>query len=268
MTGEILQSQLKVAPWTDAALRRLPGVQPLREDEWLLVDDAYAAQMKLREALIEGQRGKVLALSEEARPAADELLSDVLTAAGGLSGYRRQGMDILRPDGKSVRIDQGDPLATIGRICQADFCILQKPPGEDEHVLTGAILCFPASWTLAEKFMRPLSAIHAPVKPYTAQMGQRVQRMFDAVRAGRGLWRANALIYDDPSLFQPRAQGEARRDPGAEAPFIRSERQCITRLGRSGAVIFSIHTTVVARSSLSAEQARALKEHPIVHAGS
>jgi len=44
-----------------------------------------------------------------------------------------------------------------------------------------------------------------------------------------------------------------------------NERQCITRLPESDAVIFSIHTSVVAHESLTRDQAEALKAHPIVH---
>jgi hypothetical protein len=46
-------------------------------------------------------------------------------------------------------------------------------------------------------------------------------------------------------------------------PFVRSERQCLIRLPESRAVLFSIHTYVVARENLTPEQAAALREFPI-----
>ena len=55
---------------------------------------------------------------------------------------------------------------------------MQKPDGAAEHILTGAVLCFPSSWTLSEKLGKPLLRIHMPVASYDSQMGARVQRMF------------------------------------------------------------------------------------------
>lgn len=121
-------------------------------------------------------------------------------------------------------------------------------------MLVAAVLCFPASWRLDEKIGRPLTAIHAPVAVYDADVGRRVQRLFDAIRPGQPLWRANLLEYDDPALFQPRSAFDPpRRTSGPEAPYLRAERQCLLRLPRTGAVVFSIHTHVVRRADAGAE---------------
>ncbi len=56
---------------------------------------------------------------------------------------------VRRPDGVEVRLDSRFPLVTLGRLVQEDLCLMEKQ-GE-ESVLTGAILCFPASWTLGQK---------------------------------------------------------------------------------------------------------------------
>ena len=132
---------------------------------------------------------------------------------------------------------------------QEDLCILQKCG--DEHVLTGAVLCFPASWTLSEKFMRPLIGIHDPVAEYDARLATRVQRLFDGVQVGRPLWRFNALWYSDPALHQPRSSSARREAHSAEeGAYLRSERQCILRLPRTNAVIFSIHSFVLKRADV------------------
>ena len=122
---------------------------------------------------------------------------------------------------------------------------MQKPEGAEEHVLTGATLCFPAGWMLAEKLGRPLMRIHKPVAAYDEGLARRVQRLFDCVRVGQPLWRFNALRYADPMLFQPRHEGVPKYGTGQEQRFTRSERQTILRLPRTGAVVFGIHTFVV-----------------------
>jgi hypothetical protein len=98
---------------------------------------------------------------------------------------------------------------------------------------------------LAEKFLRPLLRIHAPVAPYDDDVARRVQRLFGGVRVGRPLWRANLVRHRDPALFQPVGETAKDRKEVGDEPYLRSERQCILRLPRTGAVVFSIHTTLV-----------------------
>ncbi len=243
----ILQKTLPYPPPGD----RLPGVGPLDLRDWLLVDEAFAAQMALRDDLIARRRDQVLALEASAMPAAVELLDKVVGLSRAAPGYRCGAHDVVRPDGVRVALDPGDPLACLGRLVQEDFCLLEKRGGE--HVLTGAVLCFPAGWTLSEKFLRPLSLIHAPVAAYGPGMARRVQRMFDAIRAEQPLWRANGLNYDDPALFAPRPQADPRPPGGPESPYFRSERQSILRLPETGAVVFSIHSFVLRRADLAAQ---------------
>jgi hypothetical protein len=48
----ILQTTLPFAPWMDPRTNRLPGVLPLKGDDWLRVDEAFGAQMAERDRLI------------------------------------------------------------------------------------------------------------------------------------------------------------------------------------------------------------------------
>ena len=130
--------------------------------------------------------------------------------------------------------------------------------------LTGAALAFPAGWTLAQKLDRPMMRIHVPVKPYDDDIGRRVQRLFDAMQPGRGLWRSNALRRASLALFAPRLEDDKRDFPKDEdRGYIRSERQCLIKLPRSQAIVFSIHTRIVRPESLTSEQRQALDENPI-----
>ena len=240
----ILQNQI---PFNPLQAQNLPGIQPLTPQDWLLPDDAFAAQMIVREQLLDHHREDVLVLDAGAMPAAQELLGLVLDQL-----YSRDGEQVQRADGQLVDLDWQDPLATLGRITQQDFCILEKRG--DEHVMTGAVLCFPASWTLSEKFQAPLTGIHSPVDSYNASIATRVQRLFDGVQAGRPLWRFNGLWYRNPALHQPRRQYETRDEiHDAEAEYLRSEKQMILRLPKTQAVVFCILTYVLARADVLAQ---------------
>ncbi len=253
MTGApILHDCLPFHAWMDPRLARLPGIQPLPESaDWLRMDEAYGPQMAERERLIATIPDKVHALTPPAVEPARELAALIAQRLPGL-GFSRQAGGWRCPDGRQVDDDPAAPLLTLGRLVQEDLCILQPGP-EDSHILTGAILCFPASWTLAQKIGRSLIGIHGPVDDYDATMARRVQRLFDAIHPDRPLWRANALAYADPALYQPRAEGTPHPRSDPDSGYMRSERQCLLRLPETRAVVFTIHTYQIARTSLSAE---------------
>lgn len=239
----------------------MPGVLPMPVDDWLRVDDAYAEQMALRDRSIAERGALVHQVLPEGETAARELYAKVLAEELPRLGFQVDGDGIVRPDGVRVRLDADAPLMTLGRLVQEDLCLMQPGP-DDEHVLTGAILCFPAGWTLAEKIGRPLMRIHQPVRKYDEDVGRRVQRLFDAIRPETPLWRANAHLSRAP-LFHALREDAPKDMREGEMPFIRSERQCLLRLPVSMAVVFSIHTYLVRTADLTAEQAEALEAFPI-----
>lgn len=246
----ICQTNLPHALWMHPAGQRLPGLQRLADPhDWLEIDDVYAAQMALRDRLLDTRRGEVLATRRGSGAAISELYACVLDwLAQQDDGFVVGPHAVTRPDGVTVPLETSDPqgmLATLARLVQEDLCILQRRDGADEHVLTAAALCFPASWTLNEKIGRPLTAIHAPVAPYDEALARRVQRLFDHLQVAQPVWRQNALLYEDPQLFQPRREGDPHRPMSKTPGFLRSERQCLRRLPGTGAIVFSIHTYVV-----------------------
>jgi dimethylamine monooxygenase subunit A len=243
----ILQDRLPLFPWADPATRRLPGIQPVQGRDWLRVDEAYAPQMALRDRLIAGQPEVVHALLPKARPAADELYATVLDWLRDEPGFAVGPEAVTRPDGVSVPLDPAEPLLTLGRLVQQDLCLMES--SGSEYDLTGAILCFPASWTLAQKIGRPMTGIHQPVEIYDEALAARVHRLLSAIRPEQPLWRMNFFTYDDYMLHHPRVEGDYRRQPTGKS-FVRCERQTLLRLAETQAVVFAIHTIVVDARSL------------------
>ncbi len=256
----ILQKSLPHIVWTDPRLSRLPGILPVQGDDWLRVDDAFAGQMAERDRLIANDPDAVHAMLERARPAADELMARVLEKLNTTEGYRVGQQSVLRPDGIEVALDRALPLLTLGRLVQEDLCLMQQEG--DEHVLTGAVLCFPASWSLHEKLGRRLLGIHRRVPHYTEDVAKRVQRLFEMIRPEQPLWRMNALVYVDPTLHQPGNESDPRIDR-TEGRYLRSERQCLLRLPQSNAVLFAIHTYIVLVEDLPVDARAAMATAPL-----
>ena len=238
---EILHDSL---PYDLSRKRPLPAVAPLEPEKLLIKDSAYAAQMAERERLIKDYKKDVIQLDPSAFEAAQELLDYILNLLPFLDGFTRDNHYISCPDGRSVFLNYSDPLTTLGCLLQSDFCILDKH--NEEHILKGAVLCFPSSWSLEEQFLRPLSIIHAPIKAYDQDVTRRVQRLFDGIKPQKPLWRFNELYYDRPDLYQPRTTSNRRPVlNGPDRRYLRSERQVLFRLPHTKVIVFSIHTHVL-----------------------
>ncbi|MBI1340069.1 DUF3445 domain-containing protein [bacterium] len=244
----ILQSRLGVAPWRDPLSARLPGLAPLAPKDWLIRDDAFAAQMAERDRLFASRPAATFAQTEGSEPAGAEALAAIRAHISADPGYRADDDCITRPDGVVVDTSAHPPLLAAARLVQADLVILEARSGV--HVLTAAALAFPASWRLADKIGRPMARIHQPINRIDAAMDARIERTFARLPPGLPLMRSNALGYNDPALHQPRAEGEPKPFDPALPVFVRVERQCLLKLAESGAIVFSIHTVQVPLEAL------------------
>lgn len=243
-----MQRRLPYDPSALPHMRRLPGTMPLGDAPWLMVDDAFAGQMAERDRLVAGQPGAVMAALPGSGPALEELAEVVLDELARLPGYDVAEDAVFRPDGVAVPRDV-PVLPLLARLVQADLCVME--PRGDTHTLTAAALLFPAHWSLHEKLGRSLLGIHDPVVPYDAAIGKRVQRLFDALHPDRPLWRFNLLGQEVPDLHTPNSEKAPPPRRTSRPAFLRSERQVLRRLPRTGAVVFSIHTFLVPRDELS-----------------
>lgn len=255
----ICQNTLPVAPWMDVLGARLPGLQPVAEGDWLRVDDAYAEQMAYRDHLLKERLGEVFLRVAGPAHVETALFNQVAEAVLALPGFERLEHGIRRPDG--VVVDPAREFSAViaaARLAQEDFLILEQTP--DGHVLTSGVLCFPASWTLAQKMGRNMIGIHQPVDRYNDGIARRVNRVMDVLQEGNAVWRANVLCYNDPELHQPRLEHE-RRPFDPEGPvYVRVERQALKRL-TPAAMVFSIHTYLVPLSALTEEQLQTLPDN-------
>jgi len=233
----ILNAHLPIKAWLDPKTSRLPGVQPVAINDWLQRSDALDAQIKYRRDLVARKRETVFQTTPEAEAAFAEL------------------RDIIHAEAPQDWTRSDHPLLEAAVNIQEDLCILQKQG--DAHILTAAVMCFPSSWDLRQKIGRSISSIHEPV-PEFSPVSHIVERMLSAIRVEQPLGRANFLIYTDPELHQPRGEGIAKPiDPHAPR-YIRVERQTFRRLPETHAVVFAIHTYVVAEDALSQDEHSAL----------
>lgn len=252
----ILQKSLPFAPWMEAHTLKLPGIQPIKLGDWLQIDDVYTEQLSEKHRILESQFDQVHVLDKECGPAAEELLSLILTLLPDL-GFVQVNSKIQRPDGIEISVNYSEPLVTLSQLLQEDFLIMIENAGE--HILKGGCLCFPASWDLLEKFLSPVTFIHEPVPVYDENLARRVERLLSSIRPEVPLMRGNTLRYTNPALFLPKRNSDPDRKE-IDGEFIRSERQTLVRLPKTKAIVFSIHTYVIKEKDLTVSQQASLKK--------
>lgn len=239
-----------------------PGLNPMDMIDWIVVHDDFSDQMAYRMKLLANHRDVVLACAPEAEEAARELYDMLVANLAARPDFELSGHMMTRPDGVEIALDPERPLETLNHLVAEDWCLLLPDQPSGEYRLVGAILCFPSRWLLAEKMNRPLTIIHDPVPDYDETLAKRVNRVFETLRSDRALVRCNWLVHGDPELFRPmgRQQPEVDRTEVADdGIYLRTERQSLVRLPKTGAVVFGIKTSVTRLEALTPQQAKALK---------
>lgn len=217
----------------------------------------YPAQMAERRALLGLRRAEVFGALPGSEAARRETL---LLVAGHLLADRAPWFALagamlenrLTGERWNLAAPECDPLELAGRLVQEDLCLLDPATA----TLTAAVLCFPSRWRLADKLGRDLAAIHTPVPLYAERLDRPVARFIAALAPGRLVERFNWTIHDGSDLFQPEphiAPGPAVTAGTAPARLhLRVERQTLSRLPESGAVLFTIRTRQAALAEVMA----------------
>ena len=112
-------------------------------------------------------------------------------------------------------------------------------------------MCFPSTWVLADKFAKPIADVHAPVPGFGpgTRTASLIDRIFDNLKAGHPVQRCNWSIYEVPDLHHPFSHSTHTRWTDTSGGFftgtwLRAERQTLTRLPKSGDVLFTIQIVV------------------------
>jgi hypothetical protein len=248
------------------------GLKPLDPAGWIEVDGHLEAHLAEKDRLEAGHGSSVFAAepgTEEAQQEVLALLVDHLPARFP-EIYRRTGDTMLvGPSGRAVVLAKPGvpPLKIAARLVQEDLVLMRR--GAEGWRICAASLSFPSSWSLAEKFGKPLREIHRPVPHFgpETRSDDLIERMFDKLQ-GQLVERFNWSLQPDAELYKPlssmqrddRAEKAVSRFPGidaASAAFIRVERQTVRKLPASGDILFTIRIHLDPMSALRAHPGRA-----------
>lgn len=231
------------------------GLKPLELRDWIEIDghlEAYLSEKARLYATIPELVFVEEAGTRDAQREVLDLLSTHLTSEFPriCPGERERNL-VAAGLQRVAAVDAGEaPLRTASLLVQEDLILMRK--GENGWRLAAGSLCFPSSWSLTEKFGRPLQDIHTPVPGFGrgTRNADLITRMFDNLQ-GQGVMRWNWSLQANADLYHPlsndqrneRAQKRPSKFAGDEnfaSAFIRVERQTLRKLPKSGDILFTI----------------------------
>lgn len=234
-------------PWRDGPPRFAVALKPIAPERWLL-PDTEAASLAERRRLLK-DRALTSYESEYARSAAREI------AGLACAHLRTRGLPL--PDITA----EAPALWQLAHHVSDDLVLMM--PGEDGWRVGAAVLTSPTFFSLPHAAGKTLHALHEPV-PGGEQLAARIARVFDHVRPGQVLERFNWTLQAGDDRFTPdgaplRARALAAKPGEAEALLhVRVERQTITKLAQSGAVLFTIRICLDPVAALEPKEKAAL----------
>lgn len=132
----------------------------------------------------------------------------------------------------------------FGQIWEPDFLLL-RPDASQQFQLVGGCVCFPSSWSLAEKVGHPLDFIHRPVPGLNAQLGRSIDLFLSKLAPGPAWLRHNWGLSRSPELNQHPSRTLPRLDESVALSeiWLRVEHQALVALPSSCGVLFGIRVT-------------------------
>lgn len=231
------------------------GLKPLDFDRWIEVDGFLLPHLTEKQRLYAEIPEKVFVEEDGTRDAQREVL-DLLSAhleAAHPGTHCRNGAEPIGFEGTIDRLPPAlreAPLAKASLLVQEDLILMRRD--ERGWRLAAGSLCFPSSWSLREKFGKPLQEIHEPVPGFGpgTRPAELINRMFDGLQ-GQAVERFNWSIQADDRLYHPlsnveridRATNRPSRFPDGDVnahAFIRVERQTLRKLPASRDILFTI----------------------------
>lgn len=246
------------------------ALTPLDPDQWIEVDDQLDAYLREKDQHFADQHEVVFRAHGDTVDAQDEVLEllwaylpnrypEQYTVSGSTITVTATGTAYGRDDFADR------PLELAARLVQEDLIIMRASP--EGHRLVAAALCFPSSWSLAEKFGHPLADIHAPVPGFSrgTRIAGMIERIFQNLKTDQPIQRYNWSLYDSPRLHyierHHAGDGQLWRSEAPNA-WLRVERQTLRRLPVSSDILFTIKIcvdpfTVLAQLPNASEVAKA-----------
>jgi hypothetical protein len=234
------------------------GLQRGKPEDFFGNTDAHVAIIDQRRSWLRAAPDRYSASLPECGP----LLEEAIALARGW----------IHPEGHA-RLKRAESIRerclTLGELLEPDLLLL-GPDANDQFQLVGGCVCFPSSWSLAEKIGRPLNVIHDPVPGLNSGIGKQIDAFLSRIAPGTAWLRHNWGLSASPELNQHPHRALPRLGSTVEPGevWLRVEHQALVALPESKGILFGIRIAVhplaeVKQDALAARRLiRALRTMP------
>lgn len=251
------------------------GLRKLDVWNWLTVDQNYMKEHEIRDSLLRSQRENVF----ECLPESKAACAEVLELVSEFLCERYPSMFFMEKDGNTNKVHNtktgeefvigdengpAEPLEIAARLAMEDLSVLMK--NEDgEYYLAASATLFPVGWSVQKRIGWTVSRMHDPVPDWKSKVGHSVNKFFCRLTPEAPMERSNYFLETtEPdeglsnTLFRPDGLTEQQPGPSIDEVLLRRERQTFRRLPRTGALVFSVKTSLQTLKELPVDQLQAL----------
>src|ERR1051325_657402 len=148
-----------------------------------------------------------------------------------------------------------DKCRHLGESWEPDFVLLCAG-ADGVFRVAGGCVCFPSSWSLAEKLGHRLEFVHSPVPGLNAALGRQIQSFLSQMKSGLAWQRLNWGLSRTAELNQHPSRNLPPLDVSIppEEIFLRVEDQALVRLPETQGVLFGIRVTSYPLSAVKTDR--------------
>jgi hypothetical protein len=243
---------------SDTFAHRL-GVKAMGSDERLIeTTEHYPQQIELKRNLLLQCPSDYVSLLSEQADVEHELVEHLRLQSEHLCNGQNQLLH--EPYDFSA-----NRLFQLARHLQEDLVLLANDPARDYPIM-GGVVCFPSGWSLPEKLGKGIAHVHEPVPEFESVLATQTRRMLDSLKVDRPIWRMNwgvrpsAQLDQSPkhTMYLQEQQSLITAENAGDRCFLRVEKQTLSRMPKSGHILFTIHTHQSCLADLSTDQQRLL----------
>ncbi|KAI3550577.1 hypothetical protein CSPX01_01627 [Colletotrichum filicis] len=232
------------------------AIQASPPEDLIIIDNNYLDRVTERRQLLEEHTSTVAGAVPEGLPALHEVWTYILSeylpkrypTMFSLSEDKtkfhnhvtKTSLPLAPPE------DPVTALKALGETVEDDiFLLLETPEG---HRCVAFVCCHPAGFDPSNKLGKLMKDIHTPVPSYE-KIGASMERFFSRLQVGKSVKRMNWSVSTHENLFSPSNlhiyegdKTEEDEDVDISKARLRQELQTLTRLPKTGAIMFSFKT--------------------------
>ena len=284
---------LKSYPFKNGAYKLTMGIRNLDPQDWLLIEPTYMDRINNKIKIVNNEhedyppdkdiRSSSVFVTPEAVPAIREFYDIVVnyicdkypmyfSRDGDKVHNGITGRSIPASSTVDEKISASQYLDFLVETIEEDFIILLKDPSREnekdgtEYFFKGGVFAFAAGFDPADRFNMPLSFIHHPIPGYEEKLKLSMNRYFSRIKPGQFITRSNFSMQTHNKYYvDDQNKGHNLPDGSVQVPIdikeldfenqvhYRSERQTLTKLPKSQAVLFTIRTYLLPLSEVKKE---------------